>query len=99
MFCEILAQMDAGVCIVSLSKAIHDMETFLRKIDICSTIVFIGPCYINTYPADVFVLLNELPKHSKVLHGQNIYGVIQGGMPYVHTHEEGLHALALFAES
>lgn len=60
------------------------------------TIVLSGPCYINTYPADTIALLSGLAAHGEVLHDQDLYGMIQGGMPYAHTHECGLKMLELF---
>ena len=35
--------------------------------------------------------------HKDLLHGQSLYGIIQGGMPYVHTHESGLSLLDMFS--
>ena len=61
------------------------------------SIIMVGPCYIDTYPADTVYLLEQLEINRDVLHGQDLYGVIQGGMPYVHTHESGLKMLELFA--
>ena len=60
------------------------------------TLIFCGPCYINTYPADTIAFLEELSAHKELLHGQSLYGIIQGGMPYVHTHESGLNLLDMF---
>lgn len=51
---------------------------------------------INTYPADTTAFLMELSAHREVLHGQSLYGMIQGGMPYPHTHESGLSMLQIF---
>lgn len=99
MLCKMLKDMDSRVCVVSISDALQRLQQFLYKVEQCSTLVFIGPCYINTYPAEVFVLLEELTKHKEILHNQKIYGVIQGGMPYIHTHAAGLRSLELFANS
>ena len=37
-----------------------------------------------------------LAARPEALHGQRLYGIIQGGMPYMHTHESGLNMLGLF---
>ncbi len=61
------------------------------------TIVISGPCYINTYPARLVELL-ETASIAGGFSGQKLYGIINGGMPYVHTHRHGLTCLRLFAE-
>ena len=50
-----------------------------------STIVLSGPCYINTYPARMIELL-EKASSTGGFSGQKLYGIINGGMPYIHTH-------------
>ncbi len=60
-------------------------------------IVISGPCYINTYPARLLELL-ELASRTGGFSGQKLYGIINGGMPYIHTHQHGLRYLQLFAE-
>lgn len=62
-----------------------------------AAIVISGPCYINTYPARLIELL-EAASLSGGFSGQKLYGIINGGMPYVHTHRHGLACLRLFAE-
>ena len=61
-----------------------------------ATIVISGPCYINTYPARLIELL-ETASLTGGFSGQKLYGIINGGMPYVHTHRHGLTCLQLFA--
>ncbi len=61
------------------------------------TIVISGPCYINTYPARLIELL-ETASSAGGFSGQKLYGIINGGMPYIHTHRHGLMCLQLFAE-
>ncbi len=61
------------------------------------TIVVSGCCYINTYPAHTTLLLESLAK-SGFLKNQKLYGIIQGGMPYEHTHKSGLNMLEIFAK-
>ncbi len=61
------------------------------------TIVISGPCYINTYPARLIELL-EAASLAGGFSGQKLYGIINGGMPYIHTHRHGLTCLQLFAE-
>lgn len=68
----------------------------LKAVEKADTLVFCGPCYINTYPAETTAFLMELYAHREVLHGQSLYGMIQGGMPYPHTHESGLAMLQVF---
>ena len=60
------------------------------------TIVISGPCYINTYPARLIELL-EAASLAGGFSGQKLYGIINGGMPYMHTHRHGLTCLQLFA--
>ena len=61
------------------------------------TIVISGPCYINTWPARLLELL-EMAARMGGFSGQKLYGIINGGMPYVHTHRHGLCCLEFFAE-
>jgi multimeric flavodoxin WrbA len=93
-----LVDQDYGVEIIHLYSNLKDMKPILKAIRESQTILMTGPCYINTYPADTVYLLEEIQKHNEVLHGQNLYGIIQGGMPYVHTHESGLKMLEIFAQ-
>ena len=74
----------------SPDKLISDMKH-------AETIVISGPCYINTYPAKLIELL-ETASAAGGFTGQKIYGIINGGMPYIHTHQHGLTCLKLFAE-
>lgn len=73
-------------------------ESLLKAITECDTLILSGPCYVNTYPADTIALLELLAAHSGVLHGQDLYGMIQGGMPYAHTHDSGLSILECFGK-
>ncbi|MCG2728669.1 MAG: NAD(P)H-dependent oxidoreductase [Acetobacterium sp.] len=84
--------------IFHLYPNLKDLKPLFEAIKESQTILMVGPCYIDTYPADTVYLLEELQKDNEVLHGQNLYGIIQGGMPYVHTHESGLKMLKLFAQ-
>lgn len=61
------------------------------------TIIISGPCYINSYPARLLELL-EAAARMGGFSGQKLYGIINGGMPYVHTHRHGLYCLQFFAE-
>ena len=83
---------------MDLHKHINNMEAFAEPVKEADTLFICGPCYINTYPADVVGLLETLAASPGALHGQNVYGLIQGGMPYEHTHVSGLTMLRLFAE-
>ena len=72
------------------------MDKALDAIKSADVVVISGPCYVNTYPATVIKMLMEWEK--RALSGQTIYGIIQGGMPYPHTHKSGLNMLKLFAK-
>ncbi len=62
-----------------------------------TVIVISGPCYINTWPARLLELL-ETASRMGGFSGQKLYGIINGGMPYIHTHRHGLCCLQFFAE-
>ncbi len=81
-----------------LYPSLKDPSAFFDAIAQADTLVLSGPCYINTYPADTLWLLQELAARSELLHGQNVYGMIQGGMPTAHTHASGLSMLELFCK-
>lgn len=87
-----------GGDICHLYSYINNIGGLLSKIDEAETIIFSGSCYINSYPAQVVYILEEISKHSDICHGQKVYGIINGGMPYVHTHEAGLRMLKLFCK-
>jgi hypothetical protein len=94
---EFLSARDYLVEILHLYPNLKDLSPLLTAINEAESIIMVGPSYIDTYPADTVYLLEELEKNRDVLHGQDLYGIIQGGMPYVHTHESGLKMLELFA--
>ena len=72
-------------------------EELIKKMQMAKIIVISGPTYINSYPARLFEFLEkEVPNHK--FSNQKLYGIINGGMPYVHTHEHGLFYLKLFAK-
>ncbi len=71
------------------------LDKVIGLIKSSDVVIISGPCYVNTYPAEVIKLLAEWEK--RALNGQTIYGMIQGGMPYPHTHKSGLNMLELFA--
>lgn len=75
----------------------NDPQALYAKVAGADVLVLSGPCYINTYPADVTAFLEGMAARPDILHGQALYGMIQGGMPYVHTHEGGLSMLRVFA--
>jgi multimeric flavodoxin WrbA len=83
--------------IMHLYPSLKDPAALFDAVSQADTLVFSGPCYINTYPADTVWLLQELAARPQLLHGQAVYGMIQGGMPYAHTHTSGLSMLTLFA--
>ncbi|WP_373482402.1 hypothetical protein [Acetobacterium sp.] len=94
---EFLAARNYQVEILHLYPNLKNMSPLMAAIKETQSIIMVGPSYIDTYPADTVYLLEELEKNNDVLHGQDLYGIIQGGMPYVHTHESGLKMLELFA--
>lgn len=74
--------------------SLDDLATTMKRVE---TIVISGPCYINTYPARLIELL-ETASRVEGFSGQKLYGIINGGMPYIHTHRHGLTTLQLFAD-
>jgi len=88
-------QRTIGGDIVFLYK--EKTETLLDRIEKAETIVLSGPCYINSYPSPVIALLEAAAERSP-WRGQNLYGIINGGMPYIHTHQSGIDSLEIFAE-
>jgi hypothetical protein len=84
-----------SVPIVSLYQNM-DNDSMLDTVLTADTVVICGPCYVNTYPAPLIKFLAEWDDRSS--HCQTIYGMIQGGMPYTHTHKSGLNMLEIFAE-
>lgn len=87
-----------SVCMCDLYTYLDKMDLLLDKIKDAETIVMIGPCYVASYPADTIKLLMAMSNSNGILHGQSLYGFIQGGMPYTHTHEHGIRLLENFAE-
>ncbi|MGI6153955.1 MAG: hypothetical protein ACOYJB_09035 [Christensenellaceae bacterium] len=85
--------------VLSLYAHPEDAGHICNAVGKADCVVMVGPCYLNTFPADTFWLLEQLHADTAIQHGQLLYGVIQGGMPYVHTHKSGLNALRLFADS
>lgn len=73
------------------------LEDLVRVMQEAETIVVSGPCYVNTYPAR-FIQLLETASLMSDFSGQKLYGIINGGMPYIHTHRHGLTLLQLFAD-
>lgn len=96
MLCKRL-QKKLGGEIIELFDAKTELSEILDAVDLAEMIVIVGPCYVNSYPARVTLLLEELQKQPKKCHGQKVYGIINGGMPYIHTHESALHQLELFS--
>lgn len=82
------------VVFVPQKGSLDDLVLTMQKVE---TIVISGPCYINTYPARLIELL-ETAAQVGGFSGQKLYGIINGGMPYIHTHQHGLASLRLFAE-
>lgn len=73
------------------------LDPLLQAMHESETIVISGPCWINTYPTRLFELLEA--SSSGGYDGQKLYGIINGGMPYIHTHAHGLKLLSLFAKT
>lgn len=74
-----------------------DLDDLVGRMQTAETIVVSGPCYINTYPARLIALL-EAACEAGEFSGQKLYGIINGGMPYTHTHRHGLTCLRIFAD-
>lgn len=74
-----------------------NLDGLIKSMQGAQTIVISGPCYINTYPARLIELL-EAASLAGGFSGQKLYGVINGGMPYIHTHRHGLALLKTFAQ-
>ncbi len=85
--------------VYNLYTYLDKMDIIINKIKESDCIVLIGPCYVDSYPADTINLLMHMASGEGVLHGQSLYGFIQGGMPYIHTHEHGIKLLENFAEA
>ncbi len=85
------------VTLSHLYPSLKSPDALFSAVAGADTLVFCGPCYINTYPADTTWLLEELAARPDLLHGQAVYGIIQGGMPTAHTHASGLSMLQIFA--
>ena len=94
---EYLSKRGHKVQSINLHSHLEDFQRIRELVRESDTIILSGPCYTLTYPADTILLLEELEAHPGILHGQNLYGIIQGGMPYVHTHVSGLNMLKIFA--
>ncbi len=90
-------RMSVQVEIDFLYKNLNSESLLLDKIQKADILVLSGPCYVNSYPAETISLLEQMTVVKGVLHGQKLYGFIQGGMPYIHTHISGLNLLKNFA--
>ena len=97
MLCERL-QKHLGGEIIELFDKQTELIQIIERIGEADTVIISGPCYVDSYPAKVTLLLEELSRQPDKCHGQKLYGIINGGMPYVHTHESGLHQLEIFAD-
>jgi hypothetical protein len=95
---DFLSTKGQTVNIVNLYSHLNHIDTVLNLIREADTIIMSGPCYVDHFPADTIYLLEQISTHSEILHNQSVYGMIQGGMPYIHTHESGVKTLELFCE-
>jgi hypothetical protein len=95
---EYLSALNHNVNSLNLYENLKDMANIYLCLEKADTVVMSGPSYINTYPADTIALLEGIIEQKHILHGQNLYGIIQGGMPYGHTHESGIRTLELFCK-
>lgn len=95
---EYLVSKGKQVKLFHLYKSIQSIDLLLKEIKEADTIILSGPSYINHFPADTIYLLEKLKENEAIFHNQNVYGIIQGGMPYIHTHESGVKTLALFCK-
>jgi len=85
------------VHILHLYSNLNHLQTIMSAVSTADTIVICGSCYWNTYSADTIKLLEDLSAQPEILQGKNLYGIIQGGMPYTHTHVSGLNMLKMFS--
>ncbi len=86
-----------SVDICDLYPCLEKLDNLLDRIKESDSIIMIGPCYVDSFPADTINLLLAMAVKKGILHGQSLYGFIQGGMPYVHTHEHGIKLLECFS--
>lgn len=93
---EYLESKGHRVELLHLYPNLNRPDSLHQAVKAADTLILSGPSYINTYPADTMAFLEMLSSHKELLHGQDLYGMIQGGMPYVHTHESGLMLLEIF---
>lgn len=73
------------------------LDELIKNMEEVEIIVISGPTYINSFPARLYELLEIASKQGN-FSKQKLYGIINGGMPYIHTHYHGLLYLKLFAE-
>lgn len=92
---EYLEQRRHQAVLIHLHDYLNDPSKLLKAVGDSDTVILTGPCYVDTYPADTVAFL-ELLSDSGALRGQDLYGIIQGGMPYAHTHDSGLTMLSCF---
>lgn len=95
---ESLIQQGHNVTCYSIMSIFQKEMEFLSALKNCDGWIIIGPSYVNTYPGEVIRLLELLMQYKDNFQQQKLYGIIQGGMPYVHTHNSGLRTLSLFAK-
>lgn len=98
MLCKRLEQRLNGEYMSLYGKKNH-LKTLLEKIKQADTIVLVGPCYVNSFPGQVTELFEYLSEYALELKGKVWYGIIEGGMPYTHTHQSGLKHLEYFCKS
>lgn len=82
----------------NLYSCLNKLDQIYESIGRADTIILSGPSYINCYPADTIALLQGILSQKHLLHEQKLYGIIQGGMPYAHTHYPGIKTLELFCK-
>lgn len=96
-FADRISSHENRVATYDLYSNLEKMDVILEPMKESDSIIMIGPCYVDSFPADTINLLLTMANSKGVLHGQSLYGFIQGGMPYVHTHEHGIKLLENFA--
>lgn len=98
MLCKRLEECLNGESISLYGKS-NQFEAVYEKIKQADTVVLVGPCYVNTFPGQVTELFEYLSAYTSELQGKVWYGIIEGGMPYTHTHRSGLKHLECFCKS
>ena len=78
---EFLSARDYQLEIRHLYPHLKDLSPLLAAIRESESIIMVGPCYIDTYPADTVYLLEQLEINRDVLHGRIYMALFRGACP------------------